>query len=186
MSASFTVRTAAPEDARTIAVIQVEASRAAYGMHFPSSYFDGFTVANRTSAWSKMIANQSEREQIIVGEEERNVCGYAQFGRSRDLGAPRNVGELYSLYVAPQHWRRGFGKVLLAASLQGLAHMQFDTATLWVLAANRPARAFYERFGWVADGAEKAAQSQMMEVRYRTPMPRLASSGDDRNGLPSP
>ena len=185
VSTSFTVRIAAPEDARTIAEIHVEASRAAYGMHLPSNYFDGFTVANRMSAWSKMIANQSEREQIIVGEGERNVCGYAHFGPSRDLGAPRNVGELYSLYVASQHWRRGFGKGLLAASLQGLARMQFDTATLWVLAANQPARTFYERFGWVADGAEKAAQRQMMEVRYRAPVRRLASSGDNRNGLPS-
>lgn len=119
-----------------------------------------------------MIANQSEVEQIIVGEDNGDVRGYAHFGRSRDPGVPANVGELYSLYVTPLHWRRGFGKRLLAGSLQGLASMTFDTATLWVLAVNRQARAFYARFGWIADACEKAASAGMTEIRYRIPTPK--------------
>ena len=76
-----------------------------------------------------MIANQSDTERIVVGEESGAVRGYAHFGRSRDPDALPNVGELYSLYVAPLHWRRGLGKILLAASLQEPTHMTFDTAT---------------------------------------------------------
>lgn len=144
----------------------MEASRAAYAAA-PARYFDGFTVPSRISAWREMIANQSDTERIVVGEESGAVRGYAHFGRSRDPDALPNVGELYSLYVAPLHWRRGLGKILLAASLQELTHMTFDTATLWVLAVNGQARAFYERCGWWADGLEKAAHAEMTEIRYR-------------------
>jgi ribosomal protein S18 acetylase RimI-like enzyme len=103
----------------------------------------------------------------MVGEQDRDIRGYTHFGRSRDADAPPNTGELYSLYVAPAHWRFGLGKRLLDASLRGLAGMTFDTATLWVLAANQQARAFYERFGWIDDGRQKATRAEMTEVRYR-------------------
>jgi len=163
----FIIRNAAPEHAGPIAAIQVEASRAAYSAAAPPGYFDGFTVPSRMSAWSQMIANQNDLQQIIVAEENNAIRGYAHFGRSRDPDAPPDVGELYSLYVAPLHWRRGVGKRLLHASLRGLAYMAFDTATLWVLTFNRPAGAFYERLGWMPDGCEKTDQANLTEIRYR-------------------
>lgn len=166
--ADFSVRSASCEDAGAIAVIQVEASQAAYGAFAPPGYFYGFTVPRRIAAWRTMIAGRLDTEQIIVADESRQIRGYANFGPSRDPGAPPNTGELYSLYVAPPHWRRGFGRRLLTESLRNLAGMAFDDVTVWVLAANRPARAFYERFGWSADGCEKAGHPAMTEVRYRT------------------
>jgi ribosomal protein S18 acetylase RimI-like enzyme len=168
----FTIRNAAPQDVRAIAVIQVEASWAAYGAVAPPGYFDGFKVSSRVSAWSEMIAHQGGIEQIIVGEQNGEIRGYAHFGRSGDPDASPNIGELYSLYVAPRHWRRGLGKHLLAASLQGLAHMAFDTATLWVLAVNGRARAFYERSGWMVDGCDKAVGADMIAIRYRISIAR--------------
>jgi len=184
--ADLVVRNAACEHARAIAVIQVEASRAAYGAAAPPGYFDGLTVPSRMSAWSEMIANQGDVEQIIVGEENGDIRGCAHFGRSRDPGAPPNVGELCSLYVAPLHWQWGLGKRLLAASLHGLARMTFDTATLWVLAVNRRTRAFYERFGWMPDGCEKSVNLDMTEIRYRISTRRWSGSANARNHLGSP
>jgi ribosomal protein S18 acetylase RimI-like enzyme len=181
--ADFAIRKAAAKDARAIALIQVGASRAAYGAAVPPGYFDRLSESNRMSAWSEMIANQSDFEQIIVGEENSHIRGYAHFGRSRDPGVPPNVGELYSLYVDPLHWQRGLGRQLLAASLRGLASMTFDTATLWVLAANRPARGFYERFGWTANRSEKAVHGNIVEIRYRISTRQWAGSGDHKNHL---
>lgn len=167
MCADLVIRNAASEHAGAIAAIQVEASRAAYGAAAPLGYFDKLTVPRRISAWSEMISNQSTVEQIIVCQQNGDIRGYAHFGRSRDPGAPTNFGELYSLYVAARYWQRGLGKGLLVASLNGLARMTFDTATLWVLVINRRARVFYERLGWMTDGGKKSIHPEMVEVRYR-------------------
>jgi GNAT superfamily N-acetyltransferase len=180
LSASLSIRNASCADAAAIAAVQVDASRAAYGSFAPPGYFEGFTVSRRTTAWRTIIADQADRERLIVGEESEHSAGYAHFGCSRDAGATSSVGELYSLYVAPAHWQRGFGTQLLQASVCGLAHMHFDTATLWVLAQNRRAREFYERFGWTPDGAEKQAHPAMTEIRYRSP-PLAANLGADQN-----
>jgi hypothetical protein len=37
-------------------------------------------------------------------------------------------------------------------------------ATLWVLALNEPARRFYERSGWAADGIERGINSGISEA----------------------
>jgi ribosomal protein S18 acetylase RimI-like enzyme len=177
--ADFTIRNASFEDARAIAVIQVHASRAAYEAVAPPVYFNGFTVPRRIAAWKTMIAGRRDTEQIIVAEESGHIRGYAHCGPSRNPGAPPSTAELYSFYVAPSHWRRGFGRRLLVESLRELARMTFDDVTLWVLATNRSARAFYERFGWTADGSEKASHPSMTEVRYQTAVARWAYADVD-------
>ena len=48
------------------------------------------------------------------------------------------------LFVDPDHQRAGFGSTLLTAMLE----RRLRPATLHVFAGNRPARAFYEKFGF--------------------------------------
>jgi len=160
------IRNARTDDARAIATIQVDASRAAYAGIVPHGYLERLTVEKRMSIWRQLISAPGEVEQTIVGDDGEHIQAYAHYGRSRDPSANRTTGELYSLYVAPHHWRSGFGQQLLAASIRGIAGMGFNTATLWVLAANKPARQFYERFGWVADGIAKGDEGRI-EARYR-------------------
>jgi ribosomal protein S18 acetylase RimI-like enzyme len=160
------IRNAMADDALAIAALQVEASRAAYELFVPSGYFDGLAVGKRTAVWKQLIAAKRGDEQIIVGEEGKLLRAYAHYGRSRDPDAVKSTGELFSLYVAPAHWRCGFGQQLLAAGLRGLVSMRFDAATLWVLALNEPARRFYERSGGAADGIERGINPGISEARY--------------------
>ena len=69
--------------------------------------------------------------------------------RTRARGRPRSA-----LYIEPSRWRAGVGRALLAEALARLRAAEWSEVTLWVLAGNSPARAFYERFGFAADGAE--------------------------------
>ena len=163
--ALLNIRNATVNDAGTIAGIQVDAWRTAYAAIIPQRHFDGFTVEKRSVVWRELITAKCGSEQIIIGEEDAQICAYAHFGRSRDPSAGQTTGELYSLYVAPDHWRRGFGRQLLAASIRGLAGAGFDMATLWVLKGNKPARQFYEQFGWGTDGVEKGNEERR-EIRY--------------------
>ena len=48
---------------------------------------------------------------------------------------------------------------------------------LWVVEGNAPARRFYERWGWRADGGRKVTpveEEQLDEVRYRHALGRAA------------
>ena len=97
--------------------------------------------------------------------------GFGAFGPSRDGDLQgREVGEIYAMYLKPEVWRRGAGNRLLAEVERRLAADGFTEATLWVLATNARARAFYEAAGWAADGAEKREHlhsREVVELRYR-------------------
>jgi ribosomal protein S18 acetylase RimI-like enzyme len=165
------IRNATASDAAAIAAIQVAASQNAYADIVSPDYLKRLAVPTRTSVWTQLITGASEPEQIMVGEEADLLCCYAHFGRSRDADATDTTGELYSLYVDPGSWRRGFGRHLLAASMRRLSDLGFNDATLWVLAANSQARRFYEQFGWGIDGTEKGPDNNVIKIRYRCQLP---------------
>jgi ribosomal protein S18 acetylase RimI-like enzyme len=165
--APLKIRNTTVDDAPEIAAIQVAASRTAYAGIVPADYLKGLTVPTRAAAWAQLIATANEPERIMVGEEADCVRGYTHFGRSRDLDATETTGELYSLYVNPISWRREVDRELLAVSCSGLGDSGFNTATLWVLAANRQARCFYERCGWNSEGTEKGLDDSLIDIRYR-------------------
>ncbi len=85
------------------------------------------------------------------------VTGFVSFGPSRDADAV-GFGEIYALYVDPERYQGGVGRLLMAEARQRLQGAGFDAAVLWVLQGNRRALAFYEREGWVPDGATRLEQ----------------------------
>src|SRR5262245_6205554 len=115
------IRNVVQSDALAVATIQVTASLAAYREIVPSTYFDGFTVQQRTGVWEEIIAGMNATTQIIVGLEDDRVRGFAHFGAPADPNPGERTGELYSLYVEPRSWRCGYGQQLLAASVAKLA-----------------------------------------------------------------
>jgi ribosomal protein S18 acetylase RimI-like enzyme len=155
-------------DAGAIATIQIQASLLAYKEIF-SSPSSMLTVESRTPVWRAIISSAQGQHRVLVAEHSMEICGYAHFGPSRDSDQnAMTIGELYSIYVAPERWRQGVGGKLLFKSIDTLARAGFVACTLWVLAANYPARRFYERYGWRFEGTEKPAHQKVMEVRYRT------------------
>jgi len=68
------------------------------------------------------------------------------------------MGEIYALYVDPGRYRGGVGRLLMAHARRRLKDQGFDAAVLWVLLGNERAASFYEREGWIADGATRQEQ----------------------------
>jgi ribosomal protein S18 acetylase RimI-like enzyme len=66
--------------------------------------------------------------------------GWAIDTRSRTAAIP-------ALYVHPSHQGCGLGRQLLQATAAHLVQFGFTTLQIECLAANAPARAFYERMG---------------------------------------
>ena len=64
-------------------------------------------------------------------------------------------GWLHRLYVLPSAWGAGVGAALHDGALVALRGEGAATASLWCLAGNDRARAFYERRGWRLNGTER-------------------------------
>jgi ribosomal protein S18 acetylase RimI-like enzyme len=85
------------------------------------------------------------------------VVGFVTFGASRDADTV-GLAEIYALYVDPDRYTGGVGRTLMSEARRRLREEGTDEAVLWVLRGNHRAQRFYEREGWVADGAQRFEQ----------------------------
>jgi ribosomal protein S18 acetylase RimI-like enzyme len=139
---SYSVRPAAPRDAKAIADIHVATWQAAYQGLMPDDVLKAMTVEKRMAYWKEAI--EYSDPQILVATENDKVIGFVAFDRSRDPGTKSSVGEIWALYVAPAHWRKGAGLALWDGARDGLREEGCTQVTLWVLLANERALEFYE------------------------------------------
>lgn len=61
-------------------------------------------------------------------------------------------GEVWTLYVLPEYWGKGFGKALLQNSVDWLMEQGYERVYLWALETNTRARRFYEKQGFRENG----------------------------------
>jgi ribosomal protein S18 acetylase RimI-like enzyme len=164
------IRKAKVEDAYAIAFVHVRSWQVAYRGHMPDEFLDGLDVEKRADMWRELT--QEPDKLILVAEDnEQNIIGFSLLAPSRDPDAIPNTAEVAAIYVHPEKWGKRIGGALLAASLDEGRKRKFDQVTLWVLEGNQRARAFYESFGFIQDGAIKDDDHwpnfAVREVRYR-------------------
>jgi ribosomal protein S18 acetylase RimI-like enzyme len=140
------IRLATGDDASGIAEVQVRGWHAAYRGIIPDSYLETFTVEARTERWRSILAET--HHPLWVAEDAGEVRGWISAGPSRDDDARPETGELWALYIHPDHWRSGIGRALWDIALNYLRQAGFSRVTLWVLEENRRGRAFYESVGF--------------------------------------
>ncbi len=150
-STELQIRPAQRVDVPDIAAIHVRSWQAAYRGLIPDQHLDSLSVDKRQAIWREAI--EYADPQVHVASQGREIVGFVAFDRSRDKGTPATTGEIWSLYVAPTHWRRGVGAALWKAAHQGLLEEGCTDITLWVLAGNERALAFYERVGFQREPA---------------------------------
>ncbi len=140
---SYFVRPVAPRDAKAIAEIHVATWQAAYQGLIPDEVLKAMTLEKRLAYWKEAI--EYSDPQILVATESDKVIGFVGFDRSRDAGTKSNVGEIWAMYVAPAHWRKGAGLALWDGARDGLKEEGCTQVTLWALVANERALQFYEQ-----------------------------------------
>jgi len=162
------VRRAEPDDALDIATVYVRSWQSAFRGLVPQSHLDGLRPEARVGGWAETLATTAWPQRGIfvlidgtddAGSADRRgeaVTGFVTISPSRDDDAdPGTVGEIQTLYLAPEAFGTGGGRLLVDAALDELRRAGFETVTLWVLDTNSRARRFYERHGWRADGTTK-------------------------------
>ena len=163
------IRRARLEDVFVLAKVHVDAWHAAYHGVAPDSFLEQITVSKREASFREFLLNDSS-EETYVAEESGEVIGFLTVGACRDADADDNLtGEVWGIYIAPQHWRKGIGRRLAVKAQEVLEFGAYEEATLWVLEQNKPARQFYEALGYRPDGASKELNLgvPLTAVRYR-------------------
>jgi ribosomal protein S18 acetylase RimI-like enzyme len=153
------VRLGTADDAEGVARVQVETWQAAYAHALPAEQLQGLSV-------EAAVERHRRWPPTFVAEVGGRIVGFVSVGKSRDPGTD---GELFAIYVHPEHWGAGIGRQLIEEGEEELRRLGHRDAVLWVLDDNPRARRFYEIAGWAADGTGREIEIfgfDVAEVRY--------------------
>ncbi|MEW1657397.1 GNAT family N-acetyltransferase [Streptomyces sp. NPDC093707] len=174
----------AEADVDAVAAVRVRGWQAAYRGLMPPAYLDAMSVAEDAGRRREWFARRRPEVWELVAERDGEVVGWLTAGPSRDADLAPGEGELakarppaaelMALYVAPSLIGTGIGRALLEAGTDRARARGFGALYLWVVRGNARAQRFYERAGFMPDGAEQAddvAGWRVPELRYRRPLP---------------
>ena len=111
-------------------------------------------------AWDKLVIEHAPPNVLLVAVDQRgDVVGFTAVH-------PRE-GELFLLFVHPEHAGRGVGRALLDAAHESLRAAGCHEAFLYTHEENSRALAVYEAAGYRRDGSVR--ESDYRGVRLREP-----------------
>jgi len=166
MGQKLKIARASPQNAFAIAMVHISAWRGAYRDLMGDEILNALDTGVRAKAWGEILSNETWPCYMVLNNNK--TVGFIHISACRDPDkAMGRTGEVTASYIHPDHWRNGYGSLLLKRGLLALHDRGFSTVTLWVLDGNVPARKFYERHAFVPDGKKKVhPTSKLEEVRY--------------------
>jgi GNAT superfamily N-acetyltransferase len=140
------IRRAAPRDAEAIARVRIDAWRTTYRDMIPAAYLDGMRLDASTALWDKVLTAGPNSASVFVATRGDEIVGFAA---GNMLAEPRFElnAELTAVYLRREFQRVGIGRRLIAAVVDAQRAHGATGMIVWVIAANKPARAFYEALG---------------------------------------
>ena len=163
MEAPIEIRPAELRDSNSIRQIALATWPATYAGLISDAGIDAFLQANYSIEQIERTISAMAGGCLLASVDGRQV-GYAMISRDRD-----GYAQLWTLYVLPELQRRGVGKALWDAVIVHARSIELDTMVVWVLAANHPARRFYELQGATFAGRKTfpVGVDEIEEVQYR-------------------
>lgn len=172
------IRWATAGDATELADVHVTTWQSAYEGIFSEDFLGGMDRGRRAAWWHRFIDGGAK---VHVADVDGRVVGFCHASDSEDEA----WGEIFSIYVLPEHWGDGHGRALLAAGERTLMESGHERALLWVLEGNERGRRFYERQGWVQGKPvriEEIGGTQVTELRYEKGLREDPVPGRDPRG----
>ena len=167
------VRPAVVADADALARVRIASWRSAYRGIVPDAVLDAFDPVAEVATWHQRLTAvtdvSTEVAFVVEPPAKPHLVGFVSTGPARHPGEA-GLGEVWAIYVDPEAQGRGVGRGLMDAAIRDLTKRGLREVVLWVFEANAPARAFYERLGWMPDGAAKPFEiggAAPVELRYR-------------------
>lgn len=141
---SCLIRPATLRDAKAIAEIHAGALKASTGAH--GSGGNAPSPDRQQVFWREAI--EFGEPQLQVACDADAVIGFIGFDRSRDKGTPPTMGEIWAIYVAPEHWDQGVGLALWDVGREGLLEEGCSDVSIWIALGNERALRFHELAGF--------------------------------------
>lgn len=139
----LSIRHARPVDAEAIATVHDASWRDAYRGVIPAVELERMIARRGPRWWHSAIIKGTG---LLVLDFDRTIVGYATYGRNRVPSMPYS-GEIFEIYLMPEHQGLGFGRDLFRAARRELADHGYLSTIVWALADNEKALAFYRRLG---------------------------------------
>lgn len=161
---AYTLRKATAEDADLLGRLHVAGWQGAYGGIVNQAYLDSLSAETRAGNWRKWLTENPELHILIAFDEGGEAAGFCSFGKlltpvpGQSNIRPQYTSEISALYLLPDHYRKGAGRLLMQEAARILLAEKHGGMALWVLVANKRACAFYEAMGGQRVG------SKMIEV----------------------
>jgi ribosomal protein S18 acetylase RimI-like enzyme len=170
------VRIARMEDAPAMARVTVDTFLSAHQGQMPEAAWmqrkEEWTYEVSERSWARTLREIAEGARpegciYVALDEAGEVVGLAVGGPPRADG-PEDTGEIHMLYVRESHQGRGHGRRLVRAVAAHLAQRGKHALVIGCLAANAPARRFYEALGGGLIGEREYDEAGIMlpEVVY--------------------
>ena len=140
------IRAAQPIDASGIAQVRVDAWRTTYRGMIPDAYLAAMRVEESSALWEKVLTAAPNTTNTFVADVDGRVVGFA----SGSMLAEPKLGfnaELAAVYIDRDMQRSGIGRKLVAAVAAAQRAHGATGLVVWVIAANKAARACYEALG---------------------------------------
>ena len=145
MSAPCQLRAAAASDAETLAVLHTDSWRRTYRGMMSDAFLDGGALDNRRDVWRERLGTANPDQLVLLADDGTRIVGFICAFAQGDAGWGAYID---NLHVVRDWHGRGVGRVLMRAAAEWVCRMEPDAGVyLWVMEANAPARAFYDRLG---------------------------------------
>ncbi|MFP7479945.1 GNAT family N-acetyltransferase [Terribacillus saccharophilus] len=148
---TVTIRDAGKADCWRIGEISMLGWQSAYQDILPADYLAAIRVEDRAARFERVLESGS---LLHVAEAGGKIVGFISGGKCRDSVHPDYDGEVYAIYLDPDHMKRGIGKLLMRSLEKQLVAGGMSGVIAWMLVGN-DAKHFYESLGGVVIAEDK-------------------------------
>lgn len=162
------IRRGVIEDAAEASRMHARTWKVSYRGLVPDALLDGLAPSRWENGWRRGFESTDPTRTVHVAEIGGRIVGFAGSGRARAGAPPGYAGEVYAIYVDPDHQGKGIGRILLKKAAEGLAERRLVPVIIWTLFDNPRSRGFYESRGGtvVAERTEPFDGYELHEVGY--------------------
>ena len=169
----ISIKSASKEDSETISNIYALSWKSAYKGLLPAKYLSELKNNFWTSFFQDWIPNKKMQVNLISVNDI--VVGAIAYCKSRDEKYS-SYGEITSLYLHPDYFRKGLGTMLIDSAIKDMLDTGYKNCFLWVLDENKSARNFYENNGFKCNHDLlhfEIMGKQLTDIRYLLELERV-------------
>lgn len=141
------IRNIKESDIKAVATIHHECWQKAYAGILPDNYLLSLTQASFEKRWTNGMMVNKDVVRLVALEKSLPVGFIVGLENRTPDKCPDADGEIWAIYVHPDHWGKGVGKLLLHEFLEVMKAKGHKRLLLWALEKNDRARGFYEAMG---------------------------------------